>query len=183
MGILHIPEEKKKIEDYSEVQRYLQERGIHYEKWTLGEKLSLEADDKSILKAYEPWYRPYMEKKGYQTVDVVNVHPQTPNVDLIRQKFLREHTHTEDEVRFFVRGAGLFWFHLEGQPVFSVLCQEGDLLSVPAMFKHWFDLGDNPFVTAIRMFTDPAGWVANYTESGIDLKFPGNDYWPADCAG
>ena len=63
-----------------------------------------------------------------------------------------------------------FWFHVGGE-VFSLTCVAGDLLSVPANTTHWFDLGPNPHVKAIRIFIDPAGWVANYTESGVDAKY------------
>jgi 1,2-dihydroxy-3-keto-5-methylthiopentene dioxygenase len=53
--------------------------------------------------------------------------------------------------------------------VFNVLCQKGDLISVPAGTKHWFDAGeDNPFVKAIRIFIDQTGWIPAYTESGIE---------------
>jgi 1,2-dihydroxy-3-keto-5-methylthiopentene dioxygenase len=92
--------------------------------------------------------------------------------------FLAEHTHSEDEIRFFVDGKGLFWFHLDEEEVFNLLCERGDLISVPAGTKHWFDAGEtNPFVKAIRIFIDMSGWVPNYTESGketefIDFNFP-----------
>ena len=39
----------------------------------------------------------------------------------MRRKFLEEHTHAEDEVRFFVEGCGLFVLHI-GSEVLSVLC-------------------------------------------------------------
>ena len=66
----------------------------------------------------------------------------------------------------------MFWFNLsEGEPVFSVLCQKGDILSVPMNTKHWFDLGEEAYVRAIRIFQDPSGWVAHYTDSGIDKKY------------
>jgi 1,2-dihydroxy-3-keto-5-methylthiopentene dioxygenase len=96
----------------------------------------------------------------------------TENYDAIRSKFLAEHTHSEDEIRFFVDGKGIFWFNLETEPVFNLLCEKGDLISVPAGTKHWFDAGDNnPFVKAIRIFIDMSGWVPNYTESKLEQNF------------
>ena len=94
------------------------------------------------------------------------------NLQALRAKFLNEHTHSEDEVRFFVEGEGQFWFHLEkgpkGEEVFQVICRAGDFLSVPAGYKHWFDLAPKYTVKAIRIFTSPDGWVANYTGSGVE---------------
>lgn len=171
MAILEIPDEKITIENYFEILYFLKERGIHYEKWILNEELEDSANEAHVMEAYNFRLRPYMEEKGYKTADVVVVNAQTPNLEAIRNKFLREHIHTEDEVRIFVKGQGLFWFHLQDGQVFSLLCQEGDLISVPAKFRHWFDIGENPFVKAIRVFIDPAGWVAHYTESGVDERY------------
>jgi 1,2-dihydroxy-3-keto-5-methylthiopentene dioxygenase len=52
------------------------------------------------------------------------------------------------------------------------LCERGDLISVPAGTRHWFDMGPAPRFTAIRLFTTPAGWVANFTGEPIARGFP-----------
>ena len=109
---------------------------------------------------------------GYLTADVISINSLTENYEAIRTKFLAEHTHSEDEIRFFVDGQGLFWFNMENEPVFNLLCQRGDLISVPAGTKHWFDAGEsNPFVKAIRIFIDMSGWVPEYTQSGLEKNF------------
>jgi 1,2-dihydroxy-3-keto-5-methylthiopentene dioxygenase len=54
-----------------------------------------------------------MQKHGFLSCDVINVYPEMENITALREKFLSEHTHSEDEVRFFVEGEGKFWFHLE----------------------------------------------------------------------
>ena len=43
---------------------------------------------------------------------------------------------------------------------------------VPDGTRHWFDMGPNPFFVAIRLFTNPAGWVANFTGTDIAARFP-----------
>ena len=48
----------------------------------------------------------------------------------------------------------------------------GDLVRVPAGMPHWFDMGPRPRFTAIRLFTNPEGWVAHYTGSDIARRFP-----------
>ena len=100
-----------------------------------------------------------MQEQGYQTVDVVSLTPDHPDKAALRKKFLDEHRHSEDEVRFFVDGQGLFSLHI-GNRVYEVLCQQGDLISVPANTPHWFDMGPNP-----------EGWVANFTGSDIASRF------------
>ncbi len=176
MAVLNIPDAGVTIENFKEIQSFLSARGIWHDKWEASHPLPLDATQEEVLQAYALELRPFMARGGYQTADVINVNANTPNVAAVRQKFLGEHTHTEDEIRFFVDGQGLFWFHV-GEEVFSVLCKAGDLLSVPANTPHWFDLGEPAHVKAIRVFIDPSGWVANYTGSGIDRKYnPANAY-------
>jgi 1,2-dihydroxy-3-keto-5-methylthiopentene dioxygenase len=170
MTILYIPDQGKELNDLSEIQTFLKERGIEFSKWTANVELKIDDDQETILNAYSHELKPFMEKYGFQTADVINVHPGIEGIEAIRQKFLKEHTHSEDEVRFFVDGEGKFWFHLNKE-VFNILCQKGDFISVPAGAKHWFDLAPKYSVKAIRIFSNQEGWVANYTGSEIDEKY------------
>mgnify|MGYP006276487783 CR=1 FL=1 len=89
----------------------------------------------------------------------------------LRQKFLAEHTHSEDEVRFFVEGRGLFCLHI-GDAVLQLLCEQNDLISVPAGTKHWFDMGAAPSFCAVRFFNNTEGWVAAFTGDAIAASYP-----------
>jgi len=172
MAVLSIPDRDTIIRDQAHIGDYLNERGIRFQIWYTVEPLPKHADQDTILKAYEVSLKDLMRRGGYQTADVISVYPDTEGLDGIRKKFLAEHTHTEDEVRIFVEGEGLFWFNPGGEePVFSVLCQAGDMISVPANTPHWFDLGKEPHLRAIRVFTDKSGWVPHYTESGVDARY------------
>ena len=144
-------------EDGGVITSKLSEIGVRFERWPT----RVCGDD--LLVAYAPEIAALKAEGGYQTVDVVSVTPDHPDRALMRTKFLSEHTHAEDEVRFFVAGEGLFTLHHNGR-VFDVLCTEGDLMSVPAGMKHWFDMGAAPHFTAIRLFVNPDGWVAAFTD-------------------
>ncbi len=148
----------------------LHEIGVTFERWpTRG--LASEADSETILAAYAPEVKRLKAMGGYRSIDVVSVVPDHPDRAVMRTKFLSEHTHAEDEVRFFVRGEGLFTLHAADR-VWNVLCCEGDLMSVPAGMTHWFDMGAAPNFTAIRMFVNPDGWIAAFTGSDIAERFP-----------
>jgi 1,2-dihydroxy-3-keto-5-methylthiopentene dioxygenase len=95
---------------------------------------------------------------------------ESPVVPALRQKFLSEHIHTEDEIRFFVHGGGHFVMHVNGR-VYDAFCVAGDLISVPANTKHWFDAGEAPNFTALRVFTDTTGWTPHYTGDAISERF------------
>jgi 1,2-dihydroxy-3-keto-5-methylthiopentene dioxygenase len=173
MATLRIPDRNVTLRDPSAVRQFLDARGIVHERWSAAKDLSFANTNEHVLAAYDYLLKPFMEKGGYQTADVIRVDGHTPNLEGIREKFIREHTHSEDEVRVFVEGQGFFWFHTDGHDdeVFALLCEQGDLISVPANTKHWFDLGDFPKVCAIRIFTNQAGWVPHYTNSGIDQRY------------
>ncbi len=86
-------------------------------------------------------------------------------------KFRPEHWHDEDEVRFIVKGCGIFTIAPSGSDVVSIKMTEGDLIRVPVGTKHWFDLDENKTVRAIRLFQDTAGWTPHYTESGLEKNY------------
>jgi 1,2-dihydroxy-3-keto-5-methylthiopentene dioxygenase len=172
MAVLSIPTKNYSTSDPKEILEFFNARGLYFDQWQCDEVFEDTATQEDILQAYSKDLFPFMENGGYQTADVISINSLTENYDTIRAKFLAEHTHTEDEIRFFVDGQGLFWFNLETEPVFNLLCEKGDLISVPAGTKHWFDAGENnPFVKAIRIFIDMSGWVPHYTVSGIENEF------------
>lgn len=172
MAILSIPDQQITEKDTDKIQAFLNERGVFFDQWTASVVFSDTATPDEILAAYKKDLKPFMEAGGYQTADVITINRLTENYGAIRTKFLAEHTHSEDEIRFFVDGKGLFWFHLENGEVFNVLCEKGDLISVPEGTKHWFDAGEtNPFVKAIRIFIDMSGWTPVYTESKVEQRY------------
>lgn len=167
----HSAEPKAHYTDHAEISRLLAEKGVVFERWQANQPLNEQATADDVLAAYRADIDRLMQDNGFQSVDVIGLTPDHPDKDALRQKFLNEHTHSEYEVRFFVDGQGLFSLHL-GDEVYSVLCEKGDLISVPAGTTHWFDMGPNPRFKAIRLFTSPEGWVANFTGSDIAERFP-----------
>lgn len=172
MAILSIPNQQVQLNDPQEIRAFMNQRGIFFDQWFCDVLFDNAASTEEILAAYAMDLDPFMKSGGYQTADVISINSSTENYPAIRAKFLAEHTHSEDEIRFFVDGQGLFWFHLENEDVFNLLCERGDLISVPAGTKHWFDAGEiDPFVKAIRIFIDMSGWVPEYTNSGKENEF------------
>jgi 1,2-dihydroxy-3-keto-5-methylthiopentene dioxygenase len=145
--------------------------GVRFERWEAAAPVKPGASQDEVIAAYRADIDRLMAEGGYQTVDVVSLNPDHPDRAALRQKFLNEHTHSEDEVRFFVGGSGLFTLH-PSDKVYEVLCEAGDLISVPANTRHWFDMSEQPYFIAIRLFNNPAGWVANFTGTDIAGRFP-----------
>ncbi len=162
---------KQSIQDAALIQSTLADKGVRFERWQANAPITTGADPVNILAAYDKEIQRLKNDNGFQTADVICLTPEHPDKAALRAKFLSEHIHSEDEVRFFVQGSGLFYMHLEDE-IFVVGCEKDDLISVPAGTKHWFDMGDAPDFTCIRLFTNPDGWVAQYTEDNIADNFP-----------
>jgi 1,2-dihydroxy-3-keto-5-methylthiopentene dioxygenase len=160
--------------DGEDISRTLGNIGVRFERWRADTLLAPDADQETVLAAYREPVQRLMEEYGFQSVDVVSLNPDHPERETFRNKFLAEHTHGDFEVRFFVAGSGLFYLHVDAK-VYLVLCEQGDLISVPANTTHWFDMGSAPCFKCIRLFTTPEGWVANFTGSDIAGRFPGMD--------
>jgi 1,2-dihydroxy-3-keto-5-methylthiopentene dioxygenase len=156
---------------HDEIVRELRAAGVRFERWEASKPIAPGASQDEVIAAYRTDIDRLMREEGYQAVDVVSLNPDNPDRAAFRAKFLNEHTHAEDEVRFFVAGRGLFSLHL-GEKVFEVLCERGDLIGVPDGARHWFDMSEEPYFVAIRLFTNPAGWVAQFTDSDIAERFP-----------
>jgi len=156
--------------DNSTISRLLNEAGIRFEQWAV-RTLPEGVDGAGVLAAYQTEIDGLKAAHGYTTADVVRLTSSHPDRDTLRQKFIEEHTHTDDEVRFFVEGSGAFYLHL-GDEVLQVVCEAGDLISVPAGTKHWFDMGPTPQFTAIRLFVSPEGWVGHFTGDPLSSAIP-----------
>lgn len=166
------PQLPSKVLTHAEdISRTLADVGVNFQRWETAAKIAPGASSEEVIAAYRPQIDRLMAEQGYVTVDVVSLNADHPQKAELRAKFLDEHTHAEDEVRFFVAGRGLFSLHI-AEYVYEVLCEKGDLISVPANTPHWFDMGEHPHFVAIRLFNNPEGWVANFTGSKIASQFP-----------
>ena len=157
--------------DAAIVAEELSQRGIRFQQWPTHGELDAASSQEEILAAYSAEIAQVQAEGGYQTVDAISLGPDHPQRSELRQKFLSEHTHSEDEVRFFVAGQGLFCLHI-GDEVLQVLCERNDWLSVPAGTRHWFDMGERPCFSAIRFFNNQEGWVAQFTGDPIAEHYP-----------
>jgi len=157
--------------DAEEIQRQLAARGIRFERWPARATLPAGASPERILEAYAEEIARVQQEGGYPTVDAIRLTPDHPDRLALRKTFLAEHTHSEDEVRFFVEGRGLFCLHL-GNEVLQLICEADDWIAVPAGTAHWFDMGPEPRFCALRFFHNPDGWVARFTGDPIARSYP-----------
>jgi 1,2-dihydroxy-3-keto-5-methylthiopentene dioxygenase len=169
MAVLRFPETDQKIDIEPEIRSQLARLGIDYERWSL-DRVGADASAEDVLRAYASEIDEMKTRGGYVTADVIDVNPATPNLDAMLAKFDKEHTHSEDEVRFILAGRGIFFLNIQGK-VASVEVGPGDMLRVPKGTTHWFTLCEDRRIRAIRWFQQTSGWTPEYTGSGVENSY------------
>ncbi|GGF89815.1 1,2-dihydroxy-3-keto-5-methylthiopentene dioxygenase [Paenibacillus abyssi] len=170
MAEIRIRNTGERIKGDENVSAFLNNQEVLYEHWDasklaagLQDKFVLTDEDKAeILSTYDAEIRDLAERRGYKTWDIVALSDATPNLDELLKKFEDVHTHTEDEVRAITAGRGIFVIKgTDDVGYFDVELEAGDVISVPENKPHFFTLMENRQIVAVRLFIEPAGWVAN----------------------
>jgi 1,2-dihydroxy-3-keto-5-methylthiopentene dioxygenase len=112
--------------------------------------------------SYGPPLQTLKAERGYIEQDVVALSPATPNLDAICAKFVDEHYHDDDEVRFVLEGEGIFDIRSRDDRWMRVKVETGDLIVVPKDRHHRFMLTDAKNIRCVRLFKDASGWVPHY---------------------
>ena len=120
MALIRIPVEDRNITDPAQITAFLAAQGIDYERAEASHPVSADSAPAVVLEAYKGKIDALKAQGGYVTADVIDVFPDTPNLDVMLNKFNSEHWHDEDEVRFIIEGHGLFHIHPKSGPVFSI---------------------------------------------------------------
>ncbi|GAU65773.1 acireductone dioxygenase [Streptomyces sp. NBRC 110611] len=162
--------------DASRIAETLRGLGVEFGRWDVRAEVLPDTTQEELLAHYRGEVDALCARDGLVLVDVARLHPApgpewAQRAAKARAAFLEEHRHAEDEVRFFAHGTGCFYLHLD-QAVHAVVCEAGDLLSVPAGTRHWFDMGPRPDFAAIRFFKEEDGWVGDFTGDPIARAFP-----------
>lgn len=171
MAVVRIPSEHRSISGDAAVREALAAIDIQFERWEPAHPVPEGAKAEEVLAAYAMEVEALKRSGGYVTADVIDVNPHTPGLEAMLAKFNREHWHDEDEVRFVVKGSGLFHVRPRDGRVHAIEVGPGDLIRVPRGTRHWFDLCASREIRAIRLFQDPAGWTPRYTDSGAEAGY------------
>ena len=170
MATLWFRADQRFVSDPHQVATALAAAGVTYERWGtermpagLSSRSLSDAEKQAVLAAFAPDIQRLSAQCGYKTADVVTLYPDTQNIDVMLAKFDKKHIHTDAEVRFVVQGRGVFTLFPASGEVIDAELHPGDFITVPKDYKHHFVLCADRQITAIRLFTDAAGWVAQYT--------------------
>lgn len=129
---------------------------------------ALEPEQKeALLQQLDGYFDRLKVEAGYQSRDLIVLHPELPGLDDLLSKFTACHTHDDDEVRYIVDGEGTFGFVMPDGSQVHLTVQAGEYINVPAGSEHWFHLTDSRRIKAVRYFTGTEGWVPRYTGTEV----------------
>jgi 1,2-dihydroxy-3-keto-5-methylthiopentene dioxygenase len=172
MALLTLCDQNRTLDDEREIHDYLLQLGIDYQRWSsTTQQIDPNDSPEKILAIYADKIEELKAIGGYVTADLIDVTPDTPGLDEMLARFVREHWHDEDEVRFIISGRGLFHIHSRGGEVVAIEVTAGDLIRVPRGTLHWFNLCDERRIRAIRLFQDQSGWTPHYSDSKVDQNY------------
>lgn len=175
-----VAQDGKVVTDAGMVQKRLATIGIKLKQWPaptsarareLMDKKVLNDDEKAeLLKFVDNRFEELKRDKGYQTRDLVVIHEDIPGLPDMLAKFDKIHTHSDDEVRYILAGAGWFGFVDQDGSQFMLEVCGGDYINVPANAEHWFEMKDCTRCKAVRYFIDTSGWTPHYTGRPVTVR-------------
>ncbi|MGL5064419.1 MAG: 1,2-dihydroxy-3-keto-5-methylthiopentene dioxygenase [Microcoleus sp.] len=161
----------------SDIARELAPLNIELNRWPTGDNPEIknllaqdtlsDTEKEQVLQALDGYFQQLKETAGYQSRDLIVLHPDIPNLDTLLAKFDKCHTHADDEVRYIVAGEGIFGFVRPDNSQVELTVQSEEFINVPANTEHWFYLTPNRKIKAVRYFTTTAGWTPLYTDTEI----------------
>jgi 1,2-dihydroxy-3-keto-5-methylthiopentene dioxygenase len=129
-----------------------------------------ESEKVLILKSLDRYFRQLQQDNGYQSRDLMVLHPAVPDLDIFLAKFYQTHTHAMDEVRYVIAGEGVFGFVRPDGSQIELTVQAEEYINIPAGTEHWFHLSASRSLKAVRYFIDTNGWTPAYTDTPIRFQ-------------
>ena len=164
----------------SDVARELALLGVSLNRWPLGAssevaallaKESLNDEEKEkVLRSLDRYFEQLQRSLGYQSRDLIVLHPDIPSLDVLLSKFDKCHTHADDEVRYVIDGEGTFGFVRPDGSQMELTIQAEQYINIPAGTEHWFVLTSSRRIKAVRYFSGTEGWVPYYSKTGVRMQ-------------
>jgi 1,2-dihydroxy-3-keto-5-methylthiopentene dioxygenase len=163
----------KVLTHFEDIASTLAEQGVRFDRWEATAKIRPGASHEDAINACQAPIDRLMTEHGLRAVDVISLDRDYPQKDAVRASFYEEQRQDQDEVLLVAAGSALVSVRIDDY-VYAVLCEKNDLIALPAGTRQWLDIGEQPFVVAIRLSGNQP-WVAHYTGDDIAGRFPRMD--------
>jgi len=97
----------------------------------------------------------FAKEMGFSCSNEVIIHPDAiPNYEQELKNFFAEHSHEEEGVRYFAQGEGYFDVRNDKGEWVRILCQPGDVITLPSGIYHRFTTTSTDSVVLVRLFKE-----------------------------
>ena len=156
----------KVLTHFEDIAATLAEQGIAFTHWNAAGSFKPGTPGEHLLEAYRGELEGVMNEAGYAVVEPLSVDMQ-PDGDGRQPAQFREEAHS------YLIASGRVLLNLWiGDYVYAVVCEKHDQLSVPAKVVHWCDLGERPFLAALRLCKTEQGRIAHTADENVAERFP-----------
>ncbi|MDD1984864.1 MULTISPECIES: oxidase [Pseudomonas] len=160
----------KVLTHHDDIVATLAEQGVRFAHAEHGLRVRPGTVQEEVLEACREHLDQLMTAHGSKAFVVLNREGEAPAQVDVRD----EHVHDADEVFAVVSGRAQVGLRA-GDWVYSVLCEKGDQLVLPAGTRRWVELGDTPFCLALRLYSSEEGMQPRFTGDVTARAFLGID--------
>ncbi|MBA6145718.1 MULTISPECIES: oxidase [Pseudomonas] len=160
----------KVLTHHDDIAATLAEHGVRLEHAEPGVRVRPGTAQDEVLAACRAYLDQLMTAQGSKAFVLLNRDGQEPAQVDVRD----EHVHDAGEVFAVISGRAQVGLRV-GEWVYSVLCEKGDQLHVPAGTRRWVELGEAPFCLALRLYGSEQGAQARFTGDVSARAFLGID--------
>ena len=162
----------KLLNHHEDIVRELASIGVVFEQRKLAAAVTADTTADEVLVAYQQEADRLRELHGYVLLDVLQLDESQPEKERVAQRaeMLAERV-AGTWAWLLVAGRCLFQLRM-GEQVFALMCEKGDLLVLPEGIRYWFDAGEHPRMTAIRLLTAESGSAGKKTGEDPASQYP-----------
>ncbi|MQA55786.1 acireductone dioxygenase [Pseudomonas piscis] len=159
----------KVLTHFEDIAATLAEQGIAIERWPHATRIEPGASQEQVLGAFQAQLDPLMSQRGHASLEVLSRKGSYADID---GSLPEEQRLDDDAALLLLAGRGLLYLHIDDY-VYGLVCERHELVSLPAGTAHWFDMGEQPDLVAIRLFGGKtATQAAKITGDAIASVFP-----------
>jgi len=172
----NLPEQPNKVLGHADdIARTLAEVGVGFTQCPVAAVVVPGLDVATLNAECQALTQPLLAQ-GYVIDEVISLKAADAQALALRARFGAEFRLGGEHTSLFVAGRGLVSVHLD-EHVYELLCERGDLLTLPAGTRHWLDFGERANVALIRLNKPAQSEAMQLTGDAIASLFPRLEEW------
>jgi 1,2-dihydroxy-3-keto-5-methylthiopentene dioxygenase len=125
--------------------------GVQFSQLPVQQAVSAGTASDELLAASRVQVYQLLSQHGYACAEVLSLCDERGEGSELARSLRAEQRCQPAHLHYYLAGRGLLALHI-GEYVYSLLCEKGDLLQLPAGTAHWFDGGEHPRFAVLRLF-------------------------------